>query len=106
MRCAASLREALASKARSPRRLSALYSRLGDSVRSLSGLEPTLAFAVVGQARNDGQITPEREGDLLASLLRHWAWRSTVVASEVCSHVGPDPDPNGELAKFSAQAVR
>jgi len=46
---------------------------------------PTLVFAVLGQARADGALTPEREGDLLVSLLRHWAWRSTVVLNEVCA---------------------
>jgi hypothetical protein len=40
---------------------------------------------VLGQARLDGNIDPERESELIARLLRHWAWRSTVNLTEVCS---------------------
>jgi hypothetical protein len=46
---------------------------------------PTLAFAVLGQARLDGRIDPERESELIAKLLRHWAWRGTVDVTEVCA---------------------
>jgi len=46
---------------------------------------PTLAFAVLGQARLDGRLSPEKESELTASLLRHWAWRSTVDVTEVCA---------------------
>jgi hypothetical protein len=40
---------------------------------------PTLAFAVLGQARWNGLLAPEAEGRLVASLLQHWAlWRALV----------------------------
>ena len=38
----------------------------------------SLVFAVIGQAKADGQITPEEESGLLASLLTHWALRRTL----------------------------
>jgi hypothetical protein len=44
---------------------------------------PSLAFAVIGQAKSDGQITPEEESDLLASLLTHWALQSTLATRAV-----------------------
>jgi hypothetical protein len=51
---------------------------------------PTLAFAVMGQARADGRMTPEREGRLVAALLEHWALRTTIDTSEACA-LGPAP---------------
>jgi hypothetical protein len=37
-----------------------------------------LVFAVLGQARADGQLSPEDEAVLLAKLLTHWALRSSL----------------------------
>ncbi len=34
---------------------------------------PVMAFAVIGQARAEGKLTPERESRLLTRLLIHWA---------------------------------
>jgi hypothetical protein len=54
---------------------------------------------VLGQARLDGRLTPELESELLARLLKHWAWRATVNVTEVCavarrgSHL-PPPSPS------------
>ncbi|MET0896786.1 MAG: hypothetical protein ABWY45_02620 [Mycobacterium sp.] len=39
---------------------------------------PTLAFAVVGQARASGWLTPEREGHLLRRLITGWAVTSAL----------------------------
>lgn len=39
---------------------------------------PTLAFAVLGQARSDGLLAPEQENVLLARLLTHWALRGAL----------------------------
>jgi hypothetical protein len=41
---------------------------------------PTLVFAVIGQARADGHMTPEEESHLLGKLLTHWALVSVVSA--------------------------
>jgi hypothetical protein len=46
---------------------------------------PSLVFAVLGQARADGTISPEAESGLLADLLKEWALRSTLDSSEICA---------------------
>jgi hypothetical protein len=93
------LGEAIGSADRTPQRLLTLFEQR-RSVAKLTQLRPSLAFAVIGQARNHGVITPELEGDLLAELLRRWAWRATVDASEVCAHT------RALETRFPIQAVR
>jgi hypothetical protein len=39
---------------------------------------PTLAFAVLGQARASGRLSPERESRLLRRLIECWAVRSSL----------------------------
>ncbi|HXI59485.1 MAG TPA: hypothetical protein VNO55_25635 [Polyangia bacterium] len=80
-----SLREVLPSADRTPQRLAELYRVWSQRPQLMRRAAPTLVFAVLGQARADGELAPEREGDLLASLLRHWAWRSTVDVGEICA---------------------
>ena len=46
---------------------------------------PSLVFAVLGQARANGQLSPEDESTLLARLLTHWALRSTLGSTALCS---------------------
>jgi hypothetical protein len=46
---------------------------------------PTLAFAVVGQARAAGRLAPEPESRLLGNLLTHWAVRSSLDVSALCA---------------------
>jgi len=82
-----SLKEGVATAERRPEHLDALHRAWQSAPSKLLQAPPTLAFAVIGQARVRGLIAPEREGDRLARLLRHWAWRSTVDAGEVCAHV-------------------
>ena len=43
---------------------------------------PSLVFAVAGQARAAGRITPEAESQLIGTLLRAWALRSTLASAE------------------------
>jgi len=80
-----SLGEVLPASDRAPDRLGTLFGAWRGRAALLRRAPPTLAFAVLGQARADGALTPEREGDLIAELLRHWAWRSTVDVNEVCA---------------------
>jgi hypothetical protein len=54
---------------------------------------PSLAFAVVGQARAAGLISPERESRLLAELLTGWAIRSSLDTSLLCAHASLEPIP-------------
>ena len=80
-----SLAEGLADPERHASRLSRLYDLWQTRLPLMARAAPTLAFAVLGQARLDGRLSPEKESELTASLLRHWAWRSTVDVTEVCA---------------------
>jgi hypothetical protein len=46
---------------------------------------PIVVFAVIGQGRADGRITPEEESTVTAKLLSHWAVWSTLQAAAGCS---------------------
>jgi hypothetical protein len=48
-------------------------------------VSPTLAFAAIGQARTDGQITPETESKAIGNLLTDWAVRSTLDVAAHCA---------------------
>jgi hypothetical protein len=82
-----SLAEAMQTKERMPARLAACYDAWGRKPSAMRAVAPTLAFAVIGQARADGRITPEQEASALANLLTYWAARgargsaSTALAS-------------------------
>ncbi len=72
-----SLAEVMDTAAREPARLIEYYRAVGASPARLHQLAPSLAFAVIGQARADGLIGPEDESRTLVDLLYHWALRST-----------------------------
>ena len=76
-----SILEAMRVEERQPSRLRAHYDDRGRSFRGLREDPPSLAFAVLGQARADGELTPEEESRLLANLLTYWALRSTLETS-------------------------
>jgi hypothetical protein len=44
----------------------------------MTNAPPTLAFAVLGQARASGRLSPERESRVLRRLIESWAVRSTL----------------------------
>jgi hypothetical protein len=77
--------EALASDGRQPRRLAQLYRDWSAEPQAMYRASPTLAFAVIGQARADGRASPEDESQLLAKLLTHWALASTLQESSLCA---------------------
>lgn len=58
---------------RQPARLRQLAGKLASSPKALHSARPTLAFAVLGQAKQDGALGPEKESTLTAELLTHWA---------------------------------
>jgi hypothetical protein len=58
-----------------------LLVRWGRSLEGIRAAPPTLAFAVIGQARADRTISTREETRLLAELLTGWALRSTIDAS-------------------------
>jgi hypothetical protein len=82
-----SLMEVMDIAPRQPARLAALYERWGANPSEMYRSSPVLVFAVIGQARADGNITPEDESTLLSKLLTYWALRATVNTSELCAGI-------------------
>lgn len=80
-----SLVEAMPIAERSPANLRGCYERWQANVAGWRTASPTLAFAVISQARADGKMSPEEEGRLLAELLAFWALRTTIDTSEACA---------------------
>lgn len=78
------LAEVLATPERAPARLAALWASWQQRPREMRVAAPSLVFAVIGQARADGAISPEHEGSLLAGLLKHQAMASTLDRAAVC----------------------
>lgn len=79
-----SLGEVMASKERQPARLRAAFEAWRNSSLDLHRQPPSLVFAIIGQARADGKISPEGESRLVGDLLSYWALRSTLDTSEIC----------------------
>jgi hypothetical protein len=76
---------ALGAPDRQPARLRTLWKawrREPDGIRAAS---PSLAFAVIGQARWDGALSPEEESEWLGRLLTFWALRGTIDLTELCA---------------------
>jgi hypothetical protein len=80
-----SLQEVMETGSRQPARLSALHQLWSSQPSQMYLAPPSLVFAVIGQARADGKISPEDESTLLCKLLVHWALRATVNMSEICA---------------------
>jgi hypothetical protein len=57
---------------RRPELLRRIYRDTAGKVTALQSLAPTLALAVLGQAKQDRLLTPERESPLVAELLTRW----------------------------------
>ena len=70
---------------RQPARLAQLYGAWGGDPERMRDAPPTLVFAVLGQARADGKLTPEDESRALGNLLTYWAVKSALTASADCS---------------------
>ena len=64
-----SLRQVMNLPLRQPARLSALLTDWRAEPSRMYQTAPSLTFAVLGQARIDGQLTPEEESTILAKLL-------------------------------------
>ena len=80
-----SLLEVLEVRQRQPARLVGLYQAWGAAPWKMYHASPSLVFAVLGQARADGKLSPETESAMLMKLLTHWALRATLDASELCA---------------------
>jgi hypothetical protein len=82
-----SLREALNVEERTPVQLAALFDAWNKAPERMYRAPPSLVFAVLGQAKADGGLSPEDESDLLAKLLTFWATRSTLDTSAYCAAI-------------------
>jgi hypothetical protein len=80
----ASLKEVLCSEERKPARLADYHRAWRGSPGRMLRAPLSLIFAVMGQARMDGQITPEEESRTLAYMLTYRAMRSTLDISATC----------------------
>ena len=79
------LAEVLEVQNRQPRQLQTLLQAWRQQPEKMYRAPPTLAFAVIGQARSDGRMSPEQESTILGKLLTHWALSSTLEVSAICS---------------------
>jgi hypothetical protein len=91
-----SVLEAMRVHERQPARLRDHHREWGRSFRRLREAPPSLAFAILGQARFDGGLTPEAESRMLANLLTYWALRSTLETSRISASARP---PRRALAR-------
>jgi hypothetical protein len=73
-----SLAQVMDTPAREPARLIEAYRGWDGSVAQMRQTPPSLAFAIIGQARADGRIGSEQESQTLVDLLQYWALRSTL----------------------------
>jgi hypothetical protein len=80
-----SLTEVMATAGRQPARLVSLHAAWGGNPARMRHAPPSLVFAVMGQARADGTITPEAESRVLCEMLTFWALRGTLDLSSYCS---------------------
>jgi hypothetical protein len=81
----ASLKEALQTDERQPVRLSALFQSWRASPARMYQASPTIVFAVIGQARAEGSISPEAEGQIFSRMLNYWALRDTLDTAVNCA---------------------
>jgi hypothetical protein len=65
--------------------LLARYAAWRRAPEALHAAPPALAFAVLGQARGEGLISPEEESQLLGEQLTRWAVRSSLDTSVLCA---------------------
>ncbi len=80
-----SLKEVMPLAERQPARLAAYYQMWKGSPERMRETPPCLAFAVIGQAKADGKISPEAESRLLTDLLSYWALRSALDTATICA---------------------
>ncbi len=80
-----SLKEVMPLVERHPSRLAAVYQAWAGSPAQMKAARPSLVFAVIGQAKADGKVSPEAESNLLADLLSYWAMRSALDTSAICA---------------------
>jgi hypothetical protein len=80
-----SLREVMPLDERQPAQLEAYHHEWRGRHEQLREASPSLAFAVLGQARMRGQLTAGDESRTISNLLTYWALRSTLDIAEICA---------------------
>jgi hypothetical protein len=93
-----SLADVLARPDRAPPRLIGRYRGWRADPARMHSAPPTLVFAVLGQARASGLITPERENTLLRGLITEWALKSTLETARASAGLGRVPMHMGQPA--------
>src|SRR4029077_10723006 len=93
---------------RQPSQLAFHYRTWVASPGRMRAAPPTLVFAVIGQARADGKISPEAESKVLADILGYWATRSALDTSEICAtqpkvRLIPSPLKLGRVSHMTLQ---
>jgi hypothetical protein len=81
----ASLKEALETDERQPDRLSSFFQSWRATPVRMYEASPTMVFAVIGQARAEGSISPEAEGRIFSRMLNYWALRDTLDTAVNCA---------------------
>lgn len=94
----AALVEALRVDERRPERLAAHFRAWRMDPERMKEAPPSLAFAVLGQARMHGSLSPEEESRALADLLAWWAMRSALQRTESCALAFTGTVPQRRLA--------
>lgn len=79
------LMEVMDTENRLPGRLTDHYEQWRRSPAAMYRTAPTLVFAVIGQARADGSISPEQESEILTKLLSHWALQKNLSDVSACA---------------------
>jgi hypothetical protein len=100
-----SLGEVLAARERQPARLAALRAAWRHTPALLRGWSPTLAFAVLGQAKADGHVGPEEESALVGRLLTDWALHATIDTSSLCADLPRMSARSDNVSPTAAVAV-
>lgn len=85
------LGEVLRTGDRPPDRLVRRFADWTANPSAIGSTRPALAFAVVGQARARGVLSPEDEDRLLGRLISYWALQSTLRANASVAAASPMP---------------
>jgi hypothetical protein len=101
-----SLKEVMSPDERQPARLSALFQAWGRNPDEMRRAPPTLAVAVIGQARWDGRITPEHEAKTLSGLLNYWAVKTALSQPAGAKPVGLEPSTHAQTQNYQGAGVR
>jgi hypothetical protein len=91
------LSQALIMPGRQPAQLLGLWQQWKGQPKMLGAQPPSLVFAVIGQARAAGLITPERESRLIGAVLTQRAVLSSLDISQLCAGAAKPGVPQKNL---------